>query len=212
VGVEELSNGGGDGSRGLGSLGAVMAGLVVVIGIVLLLPGHHSATSQADDVMPPVPLTSHPARLEGSTSTSSAAPLDPGRYLSVGKVCAAMTDHGSLVVSFELINFGLTDVTVISVKPASPLDGLRPVGGTTSGGNCGRPGSQAVGGLLFAGDRAMFTIRFQVPKPCPLRRSGRATVGVKVAQMVGMTSTQVTSDPGSVSFEACPAAGGKRSG
>jgi hypothetical protein len=207
MGVEELSNGGGDGSRGLGSLGAVMAGLVVVIGVVLLLPGHHSGTGQTDDVVPPVPLTSDPARLDGSTSTSSAAPLNPGRYLSVGKVCAAIPDHGSLAVSFELINFGLTDVTVISVKPSSPLDGLHPVGATASGGTCGQPGSQAVGGLLFAGDRAMFTIRFQVPKPCPKRLSGRATVGVKVAQMVGMTSTQVTSDPGSVSFDACPTGG-----
>ena len=91
-----------------------------------------------------------------------------------------------------------------SVEPSSPLSGLHPQGQTTSGGSCQRPGTAAVGGLLFVGQKQLFTMRFQLPKTCPQPLPVAAAVGLRVGRMQGTTSVPVFVDLGAVRFASCP--------
>jgi hypothetical protein len=129
----------------------------------------------------------------------------PGENLTLGTVCPAATDHRTtLAISFELLNLTANDVTVIGVTPRLPLGGLRARGPTTAGGSCRKPGADAAGGLITAGQKRLFTMRFRLPKVCPTPLPVQAAVRLTVDQMVGTTTVPVLSDLGSVEFDSCP--------
>ncbi len=208
MGVEVLSNGGDEDDVALGSLGWL--GLALTAGIVglLLLPGHHEDAVQAA----PDQSDRHQAA-PGPVSTFGVLPVPglsesagPARDdLNLGRQCPARIDADShLLVSFELRNLGTDPVTVTSVKPLLALSGLASAGPITSGGSCERPGSKGVGGLMYSGDKQLFTLRFRMPKQCPQPFPVLTAIKVRVGEMVAQTTAGVYADLGSVSFDACP--------
>lgn len=207
MGVEELSQGRGfdredDDPPGLGSLAWVGIALAGVIAVVLLGGRHHSST-QAEPT-PTAPVQTFTAQpIPGPTARSGA--IDPGQSLNIGQVCAPVTDHStSLTLTFQLINFGSDTVTVTSVKALLPLRGLHPTGPVTAGGDCAHPGTAPVGGLLFPGQKQLFTMHFRLPRSCPQPLPVQAVVRLRVGQMVGTTTVPVMSDLGSIRFDSCP--------
>jgi hypothetical protein len=201
--VEELAQGGDGGPSRLGPLAWVVIALICVGGGVLLLSGHGGGTSAATgSATPPAPTSSaaqpHPSLVQD-------APDDPRLTVNIGAVCPASTDgRKRLRVSFELVNLGANDVTLLGVKPLLPLHGLQPVGTATSGGSCAQPGTGASGGLLPAGEKRLFTMHFRLPKSCPQPFPVQASVRLRVDQMVGTTTVPVFADLGSVEFDTCP--------
>jgi hypothetical protein len=210
VGVEVLSNGKTEDDPGLSSLGWVVLALTAAIVGMFLLPSHHEDATQADrqqadrQQAAPGPVSTF-AVLPVPGLSESESPLDPRESLNIGRQCPARTDPGgALLVSFELQNFGTDPVTVTSLKPLLALSGLTSAGSITSGGTCAKPGSKGVGGLMYAGDKQLFTLRFRMPKQCPQPFPVQTSIRVRVGEMVAETTAGVYADLGSVSFDACP--------
>jgi hypothetical protein len=203
--VEELEQGGDLEPSRLGPGAWIGIALAAVVAGAFLLSGPGGGGTDAlPSITPPVQtFTAEP--IPGPSVQSLVN--DPGASLNIGLVCPAITDgRRSLSVSFELVNIGSTSVTVLGVKPLLPLAGLRPVGTTKSGGSCGEPGRNPTGGILFAGQKELFTMMFQLPKNCPKALPVQASVRLRVNQMVGTTTVPVFSDLGSVEFVTCPSA------
>ena len=213
MGVEVLSNGGDEADRVLSWIGLVLA---AALGGLLLLPGHHEEATQADGradyrtdrqadrQAAPGPVNSSAVLPQPGPSEQTGTP-DPDESLNLGRMCPArIDDSNSLMVSFELLNPGGSAVTVTSLKPLLALSGLTSTGPVTSGGTCADPASKGVGGLMYAGDKQLFTLRFRMPKQCPQPFPVQTSIRVRVGEMIGQTTAGVYSDLGSVSFDACP--------
>jgi hypothetical protein len=202
VDVEELSQGEDVQPSRLGPIAWLGLALVCLIGGVLLLSGQNDATS-ADPVATPVQ-TFSPAPVFPAPKLR-VLPTDLADTLSIGKVCPARSDgHSTLVVSFELVNIGISNVTVIDVKPLLPLPGLHPEGRTLAGGSCQRLGTETPAGLMSPDDRRLFTMLFRLPPTCPQASPVQASIRVRVNQMIGTTTVAVFNDLGAVTFDTCP--------
>jgi hypothetical protein len=202
--VEELDQGEDVESAGLGATAWIGIALVCVVAGILLMSGRGGSTTAAQPAVT-TPVQTFTAVPLFPAPSVQPVPEDPRLALAIGFVCAASTDgRTSLTVSFEVVNISSNDVTVLTVNPLLPLNGLRPVGKATAGGNCARPGSDPVGGLLPAGEQRLFTMRFRLPKECPQPLPVQASVNLRVGQMVGTTTVPIFADLGAVKFDSCP--------
>jgi hypothetical protein len=200
--VEELDSGGGDEPSHLGPVAWVAIALACLVGGLLLLSGPRGGPTAAEPGFTPPVQTFSAVPIPGPSV--QPVPDDPSQVLTIGLVCPATTDgRKSLSVSFVLVNVGGTDVTLLSVVPLLPMNGMQPVGKTTTGGTCAQPGTEVGGGLLAPGEQRLFTMRFLLSTDCPQALPVQASVRLRVNQMVGTTTVPVFSDLGSVHFDMC---------
>lgn len=126
-----------------------------------------------------------------------------GHNLTLGYTCPAFTVGGStLAISFEVVNFGEQDVTLLTVKPLLPKHGLKMAGNPTMGGACAEPGNDPPGGLMAPGDSRLITLRFARPVACATAGKSQQ-LDVTALQMVGATTRPVKSDLGLLYFTFC---------
>jgi hypothetical protein len=158
---------------------------------------------------------SHPTRLTvapfppAPTDTAMAVPLvGLGDNLVIGYTCVAVNRPGNTMsVSFEVLNDSSFAIIVNSLGAGPPKRGignLRYVRSTT-GGTCGRPGTQVVGGLLPQTQSQLFTLWFRRAGLCP--RPAQVELPVRVTQMAGVTTRPVRRELGTLYFSNnCPPA------
>ncbi len=178
--------------------------VVVAIGLAIgsVVVGHGpsgpvatTAVVEQTPVVKPVPLPNVPTL------------IGLGHNLVLGYTCPGFTVGGeTLAVSFQLVNFGQQDVTLLSINPKLPKRGLTVAGGPTMGGACSEPGNDPPGGLLGPGDSRLITLRFARPAVCSPAAAKPQHLDISVQQMVGATTTATKSDLGLLSFSVCPSA------
>jgi hypothetical protein len=168
----------------------------VVVGSVLVAhrtstPPETTAVVATSEAAKPIPLPSVPEI------------IGLGQNLALGYTCPAVTVGGAtLAISFQVVNFGEQDVTLLSVTPDLAHSGLRTAGNPTMGGACSEPGNDAPGGLISPGDSRLITLRFTRPASCTGTGKGQA-LDVSARQMVGTTTKALKSDLGLVHFIGC---------
>jgi hypothetical protein len=221
VSHDEVSQGyDGEQQRSYGWLLILAAAIVVAL---VSLAGHHTRTTATP--RPPVP-SAFATPSVGASAAASASPSatpsevpsdDPvaavlaqiSGYVSVGEVCAPVTDgRTTLTVRFLLRNVTGLPEQLLTVTPELPMGGLRPRGTAVQGGTCADPvGTPAPPSrnAMPEGGTLVVSLSFALPKTCPAPYPVQAVVTVAIGGVQRLDTVALYTDLGTVKFDLCTA-------
>lgn len=146
---------------------------------------------------------------DAARRAAAARPTPPrlasGSSLAIGALCAPQTDHHtSLALPFTLLPRGDQKVTLESVRPVLPLDGLTLLATELSSGSCGTPGTTTGPPPLAVTAQLLVTFTFSLPPTCPQP----LPVGVRLDARQGeggviTTELPLYVDLGGIAFDTC---------
>jgi hypothetical protein len=194
---DEVSGGPGPGpGRPRTALLVLVAAAAIVAGVVSLRHGVEPVRARPP-ASPPVAQMPSPPGQVGS--------FPPVPALLVGEVCQPLrTDgHSRLDVAFTLVNSAPAPVTLIRIRPALPLGGLRELSTEYRAGTCAAAGAPLRTGDVRPGGTMLVVLRLALPPTCPAPYPVEADLTERRAGRTVTAGVHLLSDLGNVRFTTC---------
>ena len=179
----------------------LVAAAVVIAGVVSLRRGVDPVRSQPPTSPPAAQMPPPPGQVVPLPTGS----LPPVPALLVGEVCRPVRTDGRsrLDVTFTLVNTATRPVTLIRVKPALPLGGLRALNTEYRAGTCAAPGGARNAGDVRPAGSLLVVLRLALPPECPAPYPVEADLTERSNGRTVTSGIHLLSDLGGIRFTTC---------